>query len=356
MDIRRATAGYETWLAGRVALLPADLRAKHRHMAEAVFPFLRATFYRWAQLWPAVCPRAAAAPRVLAVGDLHIENFGTWRDSEGRLAWGVNDFDEVHPLAYTNDLVRLAVSALLAIDEQALSLGARDACDAILEGYTQGITGNGCPFVLSDLHPALHTMAVHRLRDPIPFWNSLDSLPTLGRGVPARVRTLLRRALPEKDLSWRIAHRVAGLGSLGRQRFVAIADWRGGKIAREAKALAASACLWPAGRGGRILYADILQRAVRVPDPFLQIRGRWVVRRLAPDCSRIELASLPRQRDEIKLLYAMGFETANIHHGSARAVAAVRRDVKRRGAKWLRKSAKAMAEATLADWRDWRKR
>jgi len=31
---------------------------------------------------------------VLAVGDLHVENFGTWRDAEGRLIWGVNDFDE----------------------------------------------------------------------------------------------------------------------------------------------------------------------------------------------------------------------------------------------------------------------
>ena len=30
----------------------------------------------------------------LSVGDLHVENFGTWRDSEGRLIWGINDFDE----------------------------------------------------------------------------------------------------------------------------------------------------------------------------------------------------------------------------------------------------------------------
>jgi uncharacterized protein (DUF2252 family) len=29
---------------------------------------------------------------------------------KGRLAWGVDDFDEAFPLAYTNDLVRLASS------------------------------------------------------------------------------------------------------------------------------------------------------------------------------------------------------------------------------------------------------
>ena len=48
---------------------------------------------------------------VLAIGDLHLENFGTWRDAEGRLVWGINDFDEAWALPYTNDLIRLATSA-----------------------------------------------------------------------------------------------------------------------------------------------------------------------------------------------------------------------------------------------------
>ena len=83
-------------------------------MRSAPFPFLRATYYRWAQIWPEVCRRAATAPVALAVGDLHVENFGTWRDIEGRLIWGINDFDEAWRLPYTNDLIRLATSALLA--------------------------------------------------------------------------------------------------------------------------------------------------------------------------------------------------------------------------------------------------
>jgi uncharacterized protein (DUF2252 family) len=58
-------------------------------MAEAAFPFLRATFYRWMQIWPEVCPDLAKAPHVLGIGDLHVENFGTRRDAEGRLVWGV---------------------------------------------------------------------------------------------------------------------------------------------------------------------------------------------------------------------------------------------------------------------------
>ena len=47
-------------------------------MAESAFPFFRATFYRWLQLWPEICSDLAKAPSVLAVGDLH-----TWRDEEG---------------------------------------------------------------------------------------------------------------------------------------------------------------------------------------------------------------------------------------------------------------------------------
>jgi len=125
VDIREATSGYERWLKQCVPLLQGDLDLKHRLMAADVFSFLRATFYRWSQLWPELCAETTAAPRVLAVGDLHVENFGTWRDAEGRLIWGVNDFDETATLPYTQDLVRLATSALMAVEESRLTLSSR---------------------------------------------------------------------------------------------------------------------------------------------------------------------------------------------------------------------------------------
>src|SRR5580704_12435519 len=110
MKIRKATRRYEDWLAGELTIVAPDLELKHRLMADALFPFFRATYYRWAQLWPNVCGELAEAPAVLSVGDLHVENFGTWRDSEARLIWGINDFDEVASMPYTIDLVRLAAS------------------------------------------------------------------------------------------------------------------------------------------------------------------------------------------------------------------------------------------------------
>ena len=51
-----ATVDYERWLKRHVAVVETDLQLKHKEMAASLFAFLRATFYRWASLWPEVCP------------------------------------------------------------------------------------------------------------------------------------------------------------------------------------------------------------------------------------------------------------------------------------------------------------
>src|SRR3984885_4320030 len=356
MGIAKATRAYETWLGKRIRVLPADLRRKHQAMAQDVFPFLRATFYRWMQLWPKACADEARAPRVLAVGDLHVENFGTWRDVEGRLVWGINDFDEVYELPYTIDLVRLAASTHIAIRQSRLKIAAKDACVAILGGYKKGLQTNGLHIVLADEHQWLRQMVTGVLRDPIQFWNKLDTLPTLRSAVPKGARRAIERLLPEPGLEYRIVHRIAGLGSLGRQRYVGIALCRGGRVAREAKALAPSACVWALGGkvSQRIRYQEALEQSVRDIDPFVRLRGCWIGRRLAPDCSRVELSSMPTERDESRLLRAMGFETANVHLGTPRAAKAILRDLDKRPADWLHEAATAMVKATPDDWREWR--
>ena len=156
-------------------VVEADLRYKHRQMKADPFLFFRATFYRWAQRWPEHCPELARGPRVLTVGDLHIENFGTWRDAEGRLAWGVNDFDEAYPMAFTNDLVRLAVSTLLAADAAPnFRLTPAEICTELTEGYRDAVEHGGEPFVLMEQHPKLRRMALQGLRQPAEFWRRLE--------------------------------------------------------------------------------------------------------------------------------------------------------------------------------------
>jgi hypothetical protein len=355
VKIGKATRKFEGWLGKQIPLIPADLALKHRLMAHDPFAFLRATFYRWAQVWPEVCPELARAPRVLAVGDLHVENFGTWRDAEGRLVWGINDFDETYPMAYTNDLVRLAVSANLAISTKHLKITPERACKALTQGYLAGLGSGGRPFVLGEHNRWVREAATGVLRDPVHFWRKMDHFPIVHQ-VPGSARKALESLLPAKGLEYRLLHRISGMGSLGRERFVALAEWDGGRIAREAKAAAPSACVWADKGAGskRILYEEILDDGCRSLDPFVHLRGRWIVRRLAPDCSRIELTSLPKKVDEKRLLEAMGFETANVHLGSRDAIKAVRKDLSRRRTDWLYDAAKAMIENVLEDFEGWR--
>jgi hypothetical protein len=89
-------------------------------------------------------------------------------------------------------------------------------------------------------------------------------------------------------------------------------------------------------------------------DPFVYVRGDWLVRRLAPDCSRIELESLPKRYDEYRLIHAMGWETANIHLASADAPL-LRRQMRDLGDDWLLEAVGSMAEAVRADWKAWRR-
>ena len=354
--IVEATADFEKWLANHLPIVKQDLKTKHEQMASAAFPFFRATFYRWLQLWPRLCDELSCAPSVLAVGDLHIENFGTWRDLEGRLIWGVNDLDEAWHCAYTIDLVRLSTSVYLAVEEEHLCLRRRHGADAIETGYREGLENGGSPFVLAEKHQWLRLLALGELRDPVHYWAKMTALPTYKGALPDEVKRLFTNALPDPKMQYELKRRVAGLGSLGHPRILALTKSRGAWIAREAKAMRPSAWVWAKGADELEIFGpQLIDTAIRVKDPFVSFSNRWLVRRLAPDCSRIELSSLPKSRDEEKLLYTMGREIANMHFGSAKGIAEVKKDLAKRKGRWLHKASKEMLASTMKDWKEWRK-
>ncbi len=358
MNIFEATQRYEAWMARCTPIVHAHLRDKHRQMRADLFGFFRGTFYRGAQQWPEVCGDLRHAPRVLAVGDLHVDSFGTWRDVEGRLCWGVDDFDEAYPLPYTNDLVRLAASAKIVIDAEQLGMKTKDACDVILEGYRRTLREGGCPIVLGEREVTLERLGIDAIEPPEDFWPKLQALPPARQPMHKDARQALERTLPDARLEYKVVTREAGIGSLGQQRFVAIASWKGGLVAREAKALVPSACVWLDGgrlRRGQSFYRRALEGAARSRDPFQSIAGTWLIRRLSPDANPIEIADLPRKRDEETLLHAMGTETANVHLGSRHQVTRVLADLHRRKGNWLRVAAKAMVEAMRDEWKIFRK-
>lgn len=359
MDILEATRAYESWLGRHTSVVRKDLLLKHERMALSPFVFLRGTFYRWIQLWPDVCADLLDAPKVLSVGDLHVENFGTWRDAEGRLVWGVNDFDEAYQLAYTADLVRLAASACVAVEQQHLDVKANEACESILAGYQQWLTLGGRPFVLAEKTPWLRTLAENQIKVAAEFWDSLASSADPKEPIPPDALQILNEALLNGELSFRLKTRQAGMGSLGRPRYLALAFCKGGMIAREVKAVAPSAYVWafPDSPPLQDPINTILARAIRCPDNMVQVRQNWMVRRLAPDCIKIEIGEMDEVKFQHRLLRAMGRETANIHLGSFNA-ATLSKDVSeqtRKKPNWLFHAAEQMIEELRKDRKMWKK-
>lgn len=355
MTFGEANAGYLRWLSAHAPLQRADLEEKDRRMAKSFFVFFRGTYFRWAQLWPALDAPLARSPRVLAVGDAHVENFGTWRDREARLVWGFNDFDEVHVAGYANDLARLVASVIAARGEGAMAIKPRAAADAVLEGYEPALRNGGAPFVLESGARWLRTLVTYRLREREPFWVALEDCPRWRGPVPPSARRALERTLPKGATGVHFLRRRSGVGSLGRPRVTMVAQWQGGPIARDAKPIMPASAAWALERRLQPRQASLLTRAVRAADPHLAFRDGWMVRRLAPDVARLALEDLPPQHDETLLLQAMGAELANLHLGSPAMRAAILADLSRRRGNWLRKSAMRLTDALHQDWQGWRR-
>ena len=356
MNIVEATRRYEAWLGEAVPLVQRDLKLKHETMHASGFGFLRATYYRWAQQFPKTCPDEARGPAILAVGDLHLENFGAWRDGEARLAWGINDFDEAHRASYANDLVRLATSALIAIEEGSLYIGAERAAAEILHGYAQAMAQKeGRPFVLEEDHSELRALAMSDSRSPKKFWKKI--LAARNVTPAAEAKALLVAQLPKGAAEIGFKRRTAGAGSLGLPRIVATRLVDGSLVAREAKARAPSAHAWASdGKHDPSHMPALLTRAIRPQDPFLHVGPDWVVRRLAPHCENIELADIADAAERRTVLNAMGRETANIHRGSRGARANILKHLDRQKDGWLYAAASAMADNVRKDWKVWKKR
>jgi hypothetical protein len=296
------------------------------------------------------------APKVLSVGDLHVNSFGTWRDAEGRLCWGVDDFDEAYTLGYTNDLVRLAASLKIVVDAGGLSVKLKNGCGAILKGYLDSLREGGKPIVLAERDQKLGKLGVDSFKAPSNFWEKLNHLPAVHQPLAKDLKRALEKTLPDAGMEYKVVRRQAGLGSLGQERFVAVAMWKGGYIAREAKLTVPSACFWLNGEIGhrQSWYEQAISSAVRSPDPFQVIDGSWLIRRLSPDSNPIDIQTLPKYSDEEMLLYAMGSETANVHLGTRSQTKRILNDLKQRKSGWLQDAAVRMAKLLKKDWKRYR--
>lgn len=341
---------YESWMRTVCEVVEEDLDRKHERMSKSAFKFLRATFFRWPDTVKATLPEILDLLAPLAVGDVHVENFGTWRDAETRLVWGINDHDDASEIPYASDILRLAVSVRLAD----FGIANRDAATAILEGYAQGLRSPG-PTLLDEKEVWMRDYVGVTDEDRRSFGKNLDSYPDAEPLDEAK--SALLESLPDGAEPIRFAAASKGAGSLGRPRFIAIASWRGGRIAREAKALLPSSWDWATGRthaGSR--FDDIVRVRTRAPDPFLHTSRGYIVRRIAADTRKIERGADFDHTLDAKLLRAMGAEIGSIHAATSETRASIIEDLDRRQPDWLHKAAKALSAAVETDFAEWRDR
>lgn len=352
--IKASVEAYEQWMRSLLGtgLVEADLARKHEKMRESPFVFLRATYWRWAETVLDACPEVASAPAVLAVGDIHVENYGTWRDAEGRLVWGINDFDEAARMPYALDLLRLSTSALLAGQGGA---SAKEICRTLLEGYVRGLR-KPQPIVLERDWQWLRQIVVVSEEARAKFWKKMAASlePSKGPAIPKPFDEALRAAMPAKDISLTFAQRTAGAGSLGRPRWIAYGEWCGAPIVREAKALLPSA--WVHTHGGKEeLQCGLASTGPhRAIDPWYRTAGNLIVRRLSPNNRKIDAEKDPRAMLDPRMLDAMGQELANIHAAEAGAAGTILSDLGGRQDNWLGPLTKAAAQQTESDFAAWR--
>ena len=362
MGIRAANRDYERWLAAQLGgdVVADDLGKKQKKMCDSAFAFLRATYWRWAETILDVCPDLANAPAVLAVGDIHLENFGTWRDQEGRLIWGVNDYDEAAEMPYMLDLVRLATSAALATTQNQLSLKA--ICVNILEGYEHGLEAPEA-FVLDRQHMWLRTRFVVGEAERAMFWQKIENqyhdllAKKKAEQPPARWLKLFATTLPEPSITLAYWRRTAGTGSLGRPRWLGYGTWRGGPLLREGKALVPSGWTRAHGDGARLRLNDIALGKYRAPDPWYAASGNLLMRRLSPNNRKIDVED---RRDAARLLHpdllwAMGRDLAAVHLGVRDSRDALRKDVEKRKRRWFRTHVETAMEFVAREYAEWKK-
>jgi uncharacterized protein (DUF2252 family) len=321
---------------------PQRVLLKYRAMRDNAFAFLRGTchlFYRG-------LPRdkvLVRAPLAWSCGDLHLQNFGSYK-GDNRLAYfDLNDFDEAALAPCSWDLLRLLVSVQVAAD--VLNLRAARAgklCRACLRAYADVITDGKARWIEQETAQGLVGALLKRLRKRTRR-ALLARRTTLRASGGRRLRIDGRHALPasaqararvrqlvaavaRKQKRTRflrvldVARRIAGTGSLGVERYVVLVEGKGSpdgnylldlKQARPSALCTQLAAPQPKWKSEAHRVIAVQQRMQAIPMAFLTPvrRGKqsYVLRELQPAEDRVELAAAALDRAALEeLIGTMG--------------------------------------------------
>ncbi len=312
-EIHRANAGRDS----------ERLAIKYQTMRESPFAFLRgscALFYQR-------LPRGGvfgSAPAVWVCGDLHLENFGSYRADNGLAYFDINDFDESALAPASWDLVRLLTSVLVGAKELDIKAGrAARICEVFVDAYSAALKDGKAYWVEHDTATGL----VRELLDAVSDRKRAEFLDsrTDKRGDKRTLRTDGDKALPvdkrqramvaafmrefaaaQPDPAFYrmldVARRIAGTGSLGLERYVVLVRGKGSpdqnhlldlKIAPRSALRATLKTVQPRWKTQADRIAAVQQRMQAVTVAFLEPvmldERPFVVRAVQPAQDRIDL-------------------------------------------------------------------
>ena len=224
------------------------LSIKLAAMRADAFAFFRGTsplFYRTLELDQSL----RASPTVLACGDLHLKNFGSYKGDNRLVYFDLIDFDEscVAPVAF--ELVRFLTGVLLA--GHAVKIGEKITATLIAE-FVETYAANLItkkprwierPLAIGPVKTLLHSLKGRHRRDLIKTRTRrkagkirliIDGKSTLAASAHERAQAksiLSAYASAQSSADFfepiDIARRIAGNGSLGLERYVALVQGNG---------------------------------------------------------------------------------------------------------------------------------
>lgn len=226
---------------------PELLARKYEKMQEDASAFFRGTCHLFYEDWPTNAP-LNAAPLTWICGDLHLENFGTYKGDDRLTYFDINDFDESALAPCTWELARFLTSLWVAAPSLALDeASALVLCDRFLQTYTLALSTGQARTVERETATGMVKDLLVKLkdRDRTQF---LDERTQLNKG-----KRTLTRDKKHPDISahkqnklmdffeqWRqqqpnpeffkvldVTQRIAGLGSLGVQRYALLVEGKG---------------------------------------------------------------------------------------------------------------------------------
>jgi uncharacterized protein (DUF2252 family) len=371
---------------------PERLALKFKAMRADPLPFLRATCHLFYRRLPSARV-LRRAPITWVCGDLHLENFGSYKADNRLVYFDVNDFDEALLAPCTWDLVRFLSSVLVGAESLHLRRGdALALCDLFLESYTEALRQGKAQWIERDTAHGVVRDLLDSLRNRArSAW--LDGRTDL-KDKRRSIRLDGKRALPATDTQRQqikkfmkafaaqqsdpqffkmldVARRIAGTGSLGVRRYVILIQGKGSpdgnylldlKEALPSSLIGQSTAKQPGWSSEAERIACIQRRMQAVSTAFLWPekigRRSYLLRGLQPAEDRIDLRGWNGELRRLQgVMKVMGHLTAWAQlRSGGRQGAAIADELIDFGArsKWrtrLQEVAKHCADQVQRDWK-----